>query len=162
MRVGKEAGTPKSERWGRAGMLLAKMAVLAVVIGLAAVVAYGFGTRSHVLVGPPPQTASKSVETATVSGLPLKLEQGDRAQELRNRNDALAQVAVPGSVRHDWGFASNVEIVWSGDLNGDAELDLLLKQGDAETGSSVELFLSTGGSTPSKLVLVDKFDYGGC
>jgi hypothetical protein len=47
-------------------------------------------------------------------------------------------------------------------MNRDGELDLLLKQGDAETGVSVELFLSTSGAGQPHLVLADRFSYGAC
>jgi hypothetical protein len=95
-------------------------------------------------------------------GLPLMITRENRALELRNWRDAASRMAEPDAARNDWGFASSVEVLWGGDLNGDAELDLLLKQGDAEIGTTVELFLSTGKAATSAPVLVDTFDYSGC
>ena len=96
------------------------------------------------------------------TGLPLMVSNGAHAQELRNWKDAAAEYAGQDSGRHDWGFASQVKLLWAGDLNRDGGLDLLLKQGDAETGVSVELFLSTSGSTEPNLVLADRFSFGAC
>ena len=94
-------------------------------------------------------------------GLPLMLTIGAQTQELRNWKAAVDLEAESDPDRHDFGFASGVEVLWAGDLNGDEQLDLLLKQGDAEIGTSVELYLSDGGS-PMHLRVVDSFDLGSC
>jgi hypothetical protein len=96
------------------------------------------------------------------SGLPLMVSNGVHTQELRNWKEAATQYAAQDPGRHDWGFASGVKLLWAGDMNRDGELDLLLKQGDAETGVSVELFLSTSGAGQPHLVLADRFSYGAC
>lgn len=93
-------------------------------------------------------------------GLPLLLSADSGTHELRNWKQEAEHFAEPGSKRHDWGFAGSVEILWAGDLNGDRELDILLKQGDAEIGSSVELYLSD--SSTGRPVLADRFSYGAC
>jgi hypothetical protein len=95
-------------------------------------------------------------------GLPLVIAVEADTQEVRNWKDALASVAEPGSKRHDWGFAASVEVLWAGDLNRDEQLDLLLKQGDAEIGSSIELFMSNGTRAMPRLILVDRFASGAC
>jgi hypothetical protein len=93
-------------------------------------------------------------------GLPLLITSGATTNELRNWKAEAEHVAEPGSERHDWGFADSVEILWAGDLNGDHGLDILLKQGDAEIGISVEPYLSDGG--PNGPHLADSFVYGAC
>ena len=90
------------------------------------------------------------------------LSYGARTQELRNWKDAAARLAEPNSERHDWGFASNVNVLWAGDMNADGQLDLLLKQGDAEIGVSVELYLSNGDRAEPRLRIADAFAYGAC
>jgi hypothetical protein len=95
-------------------------------------------------------------------GLPLMLRHGARTQELRNWKEAAAGLAEPNSERHDFGFASNVNVLWAGDLNGDRQLDLLLKQGDAEIGVSVELYSSNGDGADPRVRMVDAFVSGAC
>lgn len=95
-------------------------------------------------------------------GLPLLVSVDGYTQELRSWKDVVEHVAEPGSDRHDWGFARGVEVLWAGDLNGDGLLDLALKQGDADIGSSIELFWSTGSSSAPRLILADSFVFGGC
>jgi hypothetical protein len=104
-------------------------------------------------------SAAKPAEAETKT---IPISTGTQTQELRNWKDLTPQMAEPGSARHDWGIASGVKILWAGDLNGDAALDLLLKQGDAEIGVSMELYLSSGGASAPRLTLADRFDYGAC
>jgi hypothetical protein len=94
-------------------------------------------------------------------GLPLMLRAGNREQEIRNWKD-VAALAESDSSRHDWGFAGSVNVLWAGDLNHDGQLDLLLKQGDAELGTSIELYLSNGSATEPRVSLVDRFAIAGC
>jgi hypothetical protein len=95
-------------------------------------------------------------------GLPLMVSIDGYTQEVRNWKDVASRVAEPGSNRHDWGFAGGIKVLWGGDLNGDGLLDLLLKQGDAEIGSSIELFLSSGSSSAPLITVADIFALGAC
>jgi hypothetical protein len=94
-----------------------------------------------------------------VEGVPLMFKNGAGESEIRNWKEEAKHFAEPGSDRYDWGYAGSVKLLWAGDLNGDRNLDILLRQGDAELGVSVELYLSDTAGIPR---LADRFASGGC